>query len=376
MAKKKRPGHYCRICGCRKPNEKFSGKGHAKHICKEYYSLPQEKKNELQYINRIDRIAEKYPRSREDWEYLEKCARNTKYPEAAEFSQMILGMSGRDASQNGKKKKKAEEQYDETLAYGELDGDFRGGVEYYLENLISDFLVKSDYLPEGKHRQKILDMFCREVSREYEAKVVCDGELESLFDETLKNAVADFEADGIRFSSYMDSLVVMETKRLTIRKFISDDLPALHAIMGKPEVMYAWEHGFTRSEARKWLNRQLTRYRKDGYGYFAVMLKETGELAGQAGLMKNEIDGSEVVELGYIFDDRFWKQGYGLEAAKACVEYAFNGLGIGRLYCSVRPENTPSIRICEKLGTAQAGEHTVRYMDKDMPHVLYLLEKQ
>jgi RimJ/RimL family protein N-acetyltransferase len=165
-------------------------------------------------------------------------------------------------------------------------------------------------------------MFCREVSREYEAKVVCDGELESLFDETLKNAVADFEADGIRFSSYMDSLVVMETERLTIRKFISDDLPALHAIMEKPEVMYAWEHGFTRSEARKWLNRQLTRYRKDGYGYFAVILKETGELAGQAGLMKNEIGGSEVVELGYIFDDRFWKQGYGLEAAKACVEYA------------------------------------------------------
>jgi hypothetical protein len=72
MAKKKRPGHYCKICGCRKPNETFGGKGHAKHICKECYSLPQEKKNELQCVNRIDRITEKYPHSREDWEYLEK----------------------------------------------------------------------------------------------------------------------------------------------------------------------------------------------------------------------------------------------------------------------------------------------------------------
>lgn len=32
--KKKKQGHYCRICGEYKANEKFSGKGHAQHICK------------------------------------------------------------------------------------------------------------------------------------------------------------------------------------------------------------------------------------------------------------------------------------------------------------------------------------------------------
>lgn len=34
MAKKKRQGHYCWICGEYKANEKFSGKGHTQHICK------------------------------------------------------------------------------------------------------------------------------------------------------------------------------------------------------------------------------------------------------------------------------------------------------------------------------------------------------
>lgn len=62
MAKKKKKGkkpsgHYCKICGDRKPNERFSGKGHAKHICKECDALPQEHKNELQYITLIDRAA-------------------------------------------------------------------------------------------------------------------------------------------------------------------------------------------------------------------------------------------------------------------------------------------------------------------------------
>ena len=38
MVKKKRRGHYCKICGEYKSNESFSGKGHAQHICKECMS--------------------------------------------------------------------------------------------------------------------------------------------------------------------------------------------------------------------------------------------------------------------------------------------------------------------------------------------------
>lgn len=55
MAKKKRQGHYCRICGEYKANEKFSGKGHAQHICKACMSrkkkgieiVPEEVKPEI-----------------------------------------------------------------------------------------------------------------------------------------------------------------------------------------------------------------------------------------------------------------------------------------------------------------------------------------
>lgn len=93
MAKKKKRGYYCRICGAYKPNEKFSGKGHAKHICKECDGLPQERKNELQILNRLASTAMKYPRKREDWELLEKYAKSNKYPQAREFAQSILEMN-------------------------------------------------------------------------------------------------------------------------------------------------------------------------------------------------------------------------------------------------------------------------------------------
>ena len=52
----KKHGHYCKICGEYKANEKFSGKGHATHICKACASLPAEKKAELETINRIQNL--------------------------------------------------------------------------------------------------------------------------------------------------------------------------------------------------------------------------------------------------------------------------------------------------------------------------------
>jgi len=54
MAKKKKMhGHYCRICDTFMANERFSGKGHASHICKKCSKLSVEERNEQQTINRI-----------------------------------------------------------------------------------------------------------------------------------------------------------------------------------------------------------------------------------------------------------------------------------------------------------------------------------
>lgn len=59
MAKKKRQGHYCKICGEIKANEKFSGKGHAKHICKSCQSLPADKRSVMIHSRDIDGLPEK-----------------------------------------------------------------------------------------------------------------------------------------------------------------------------------------------------------------------------------------------------------------------------------------------------------------------------
>lgn len=163
----------------------------------------------------------------------------------------------------------------------------------------------------------------------------------------------------------------METERLVIRRLTMQDTEALLAIMGKPEVMYAWEHGFTHADVVQWIGRQLARYRDDGYGYFALELKGEGKVIGQAGLMKTAINGREAVELGYILDDSYWHRGYAVEAARECLRYASADLGLAEVYCSIRPQNTASIRVALALGMKQCGSHTVIYRGKEMPHLLF-----
>lgn len=50
---KKKRGHYCKVCGEYKTNEKFSGRGHAAHICKACASLPPEKQAEIMAVTRL-----------------------------------------------------------------------------------------------------------------------------------------------------------------------------------------------------------------------------------------------------------------------------------------------------------------------------------
>jgi hypothetical protein len=88
--KKKRQGHYCKICGEHKANEKFSGKGHANHICKACSALPIARRNELQRINRILGIGMHFFIPKDKLGLLKKYAGDRYYPETAQYAKNIL----------------------------------------------------------------------------------------------------------------------------------------------------------------------------------------------------------------------------------------------------------------------------------------------
>ena len=82
-----------------------------------------------------------------------------------------------------------------------------------------------------------------------------------------------------------------------------------------------------------------------------------------------------VTEIGYIFDDAVWGQGYAFEAARACVDLAFDRFSIDTLYATIRPENKASVKVALRLGMRKIGEYVKTYQGKDMLHDIYILFK-
>ena len=125
--------------------------------------------------------------------------------------------------------------------------------------------------------------------------------------------------------------MIFETERLYLRKLNQGDFANLCTILQDETAMYAYEHAFSGEEVQEWLDRQITRYQTDGFGLWAVLLKGTNTFIGQAGLtMQDAGNGRRVVEIGYLFRQDYWHNGYATEAAQGCKRYAFETLACRR----------------------------------------------
>ncbi len=144
--------------------------------------------------------------------------------------------------------------------------------------------------------------------------------------------------------------MILETERLYLRELKQEDLDRLHAIFSDEETMRFYPAPFTREQTGQWIKKNQERYRKDGFGLWGVCLKETDELIGDCGLVRQTVDGRTEIEIGYHIHKKYWSRGFATEAAKACKAYGFHQLHFHKLICLIDPKNIPSIRVAEKIG--------------------------
>lgn len=149
----------------------------------------------------------------------------------------------------------------------------------------------------------------------------------------------------------------LSTERLELRMLQEADFDQYAAIHADFEV--------TRFTARKQLDRMETwrhlamiagHWHLRGFGFWGVFEKSTGRLAGRVGFWQPE--GWPDFELGWTIGREFWGKGYAPEAARRCVDYAFNEMGRDHLISLIDPLNTNSIRVAEKIGETPQGEWT------------------
>lgn len=180
----------------------------------------------------------------------------------------------------------------------------------------------------------------------------------------------------------VDSIFVLETPRTYLRQYRLDDLEDLQKILDE-KTMYAWGHAFSKQECKDWIEKQLRAYEKYGFGLWAVVDKTSGKIIGNAGLnyesielvseAQSKVDSAmesqcEILELGYLLNHRFWGQGLGLEVASVCAKYAFGKLGVKELYCLIKEDNMPSLKLAKKLGMRIVGKNIKHYKGQELAH--------
>ena len=151
--------------------------------------------------------------------------------------------------------------------------------------------------------------------------------------------------------------MILETKRLILRPITHADFDSWAEILTDPETMRFYASPYDRSGVQRWIDWTLSNYSRYGFGLWALILKETGEFIGDCGITMQNIHGQMLPEVGYHLNKRFHRQGYGSEAAAACVRWGFENRDFPALYSYMTSPNIPSRRTAMKCGMQFVEEY-------------------
>lgn len=170
----------------------------------------------------------------------------------------------------------------------------------------------------------------------------------------------------------------IETERLALRKLTLDDEGATYEICGDTITMAAWERAWSREETLQSLKKQIGFYEQNTFGRFAVVLKPENKVIGICGLQycsASKDDKLQVPEIGYLFNRRYWHNGYAIEAARAVKEWAFDSQGLTEVFSIIKDTNIASMNVAICNGMTIRGRFIKPYEGKDMPHYVFSVRK-
>ncbi len=149
---------------------------------------------------------------------------------------------------------------------------------------------------------------------------------------------------------------IFSTERLSIRKFRPEDYEDLAEILTDVEVTYFEPYETFTKEAciKEAINFSQSEE------FYAVVLND--KVIGKI-YFSNKGCGS--YEIGYTFNGDFQGKGYASEASKGMMEYAFNNMGVRRIFAEVNARNIKSIKLIEGLGMRREAEHKEIYPRKE-----------
>jgi len=165
----------------------------------------------------------------------------------------------------------------------------------------------------------------------------------------------------------MTAKTELTTTRLRLRWLTTSDAALMLTIWNDPDfIRHVGDRGIrTLAEARQaMVDGVLKLYEDLGYGPYLLESPDDGSPMGICGLFKR--DNLDYPDIGYSLLPEFRGRGYALEAARAVLIHARDYLGLSQLKAIVSQDNTPSVRLLEKLGMQFEGMLRMPGEDEDV----------
>lgn len=154
----------------------------------------------------------------------------------------------------------------------------------------------------------------------------------------------------------MNLTLRLETERLILRALTPEDAPRIAELAGAREISLTTmtvPHPYTHDDAVDFINGARHAMIQDEQATFAITLKPQGAMIGCIGVGNDRRH--QRGELGYWMGVPYWGKGYTSEAARRVVQFAFEDLGLNRVYASYFTHNPASARVMQKIGMTYEG---------------------
>jgi RimJ/RimL family protein N-acetyltransferase len=170
----------------------------------------------------------------------------------------------------------------------------------------------------------------------------------------------------------------LTTPRLTLRRWRSADREPFAAINADPEVMEHFPAPLSRRQSDALIDSIEAGFEANGFGLWALELRESGELVGFTGLAVPGFEAhfTPAIEVGWRLARPAWGHGYATEAGRAALAYGFREAGLAEIVSFTTVANRRSRAVMERLGmTHDPGEDfehpSLPPSHPQRPHVLY-----
>jgi RimJ/RimL family protein N-acetyltransferase len=150
--------------------------------------------------------------------------------------------------------------------------------------------------------------------------------------------------------------VTIETARLRLRPWHSEDLAPFGALNADPAVMEHFPKTLDQAESDAVVGRIDAHFAEHGFGFWAVETKN-GPFIGMVGLIVPRWTAAftPCVEIGWRLAAAYWGHGYASEAAAAALDHGFDVLGLDEIVACTLPGNRRSRAVMERLGMRRSA---------------------